>query len=217
MPGHLHLPLVKAQLRDGIQIGAQNSSQFDEGPYTGEVSAFHLTDYRVEYVLVGHSDRRFKLNQTQANINTKIKQAAASGLGIVYCFGETAKQYDDDETEEAITAQLKALVQPSVHVDWTKTVLVYEPLWAITKGVITSADQTQDACKHIRDWVKERAGVEAANQVRIVFGGPVTITNAQTFIKLPDIDGFLMGVTSTKPDFRPIFELLAAQVEKENW
>ena len=104
--------------------------------------------------------------------------------------------------------QLQALIQPNIKVNWHTLVLVYEPLWAIAKGLIASADQTQDACQHIREWVKAKAGTEASKVVRIVFGGPVTVTNAQNFIKLPDIDGFLLGTTSTKIDFKPIFTLV---------
>ena len=112
--------------------------------------------------------------------------------------------------------QLKALLEAGV-TDWGKCVIVYEPLWAMNTGIIASADQTQESCEMVRDWVKTNVGKEAAEAVRIVYGGNVTETNAAKFVELPDIDGFLIGSTSTKPIFRKIFEVVAAEAAKFKW
>ena len=96
--------------------------------------------------------------------------------------------------------------------DWNRIVIVYEPLWAMGTGTIASADQTQETCEMIRDWVKKEVGKEQSEQVRVVFGGNVTEGNGD-LIKLPDVDGFLVGSTSTKPIFRTIFEIVNGYVQ----
>lgn len=104
-----------------------------------------------------------------------------------------------------------------MQVDWSKTVIVYEPLWAMGTIVIASADQTQESCELIRNIVRKNVGDEAAEAVKIVFGGSVTETNAENFVKLPDVDGYLVGSISTKPIFRTIFEMVNKHVESEKW
>lgn len=101
--------------------------------------------------------------------------------------------------------------------DWSRAVIVYEPLWAMGTSVIASADQTQESCETIRKWVCSNVSQEAGETVRIVYGGSVTETNAENFIKLSDVDGFLVGSISTRPIFRTIFEMVNKQVENEKW
>lgn len=153
LPGLLHLALVQATVREGILIGAQNVSAHNEGPYTGEVSADSLANYRIESVLIGHSERRTLFNETQQVINDKIKQAWECDLNLVYCVGETHEQRDAEQFDEVINDQLKPL-KMGVELNWAKTVIAYEPLWAMSTGVIASADQTQECCESIRTWVR---------------------------------------------------------------
>lgn len=215
MPGMLHLPLVQALLKDTIQVGAQNCSATGEGAFTGEVSCDHLQDYRIGHVMIGHNERRRQHNETQEIVNEKVKQAWDCNLNVVYCVGENSEEREAEKTEEVLNEQLSILKE--IEIDWSKTVIVYEPLWAMGTQVIASADQTQESCEMIRKWVAQNTNEEAADQVRIVYGGSVTETNAENFIKLADVDGFLVGSISTRPIFRTIFEMVNKQVENEKW
>jgi len=107
---------------------------------------------------------------------------------------------------EVLQQQLSALQEHAK--DWSKIVIVYQPLWAIGTGTIASADQTQEACFDIRNWVRDKISPEVADSIRIVYGGSVTETNGENLIRLPDLDGFLVGSTSCKPIFRTIFEIV---------
>lgn len=120
--------------------------------------------------------------------------------------GENAEQRESEQTDEVLNEQLSAL--KDVELNWAKTVIVYEPLWAMGTTVIASADQTQESCELIRKWVAQNVNEEAAKAVRIVYGGSVTETNAENFIKLGDVDGFLVGSISTRPIFRTIFDMV---------
>jgi len=135
-----------------------------------------------------------------------VKQAVACELNLVYCIGESEEQRDKEQTEEVLDEQLSAL--KGVHIDWTKTIIVYEPRWAMGTGTIASADQTQEACEQIREWVAKNFSQADADATRIVYGGSVTESNCENLVKLPDVDGFLVGSSSTKPTFRTIFEIM---------
>lgn len=137
-PGLLHMSLVKAQVQEAVQVGAQNISMYEPGAFTGEVSADHIKDYGIEYVLIGHSERRQLFGETQEQVSEKVRCAQDCDLGIVYCVGETAQEKDEEQTIEVLHGQLAAL---SEHVkDWSKIIIVYQPLWAIGTGTIASAD-----------------------------------------------------------------------------
>ena len=144
-------------------------------------------------------------------VTAKVSEAEACSLGVVYCCGETEAQRQEELTESVVFEQLQALLDAKVS-DWNRIVIVYEPLWAMGTGTIASADQTQETCEMIRDWVKKEVGKEQSEQVRVVFGGNVTEGNGD-LIKLPDVDGFLVGSTSTKPIFRTIFEIVNGYVQ----
>lgn len=212
LPGFLHLSLVQAIVNPGIMVGAQNCSAYQEGAYTGEVAADHIKDYQVHHVMIGHSERRRMHNETQDIIAQKVLQAEACDLGILYCLGETKEDREHERNEDVLTEQLEALKAANIQ-KWANVVLVYEPLWAMNTGTIASADQTQEAAEFIRGWVRKNVGPMQANQVRIVYGGSVTETNADKQIELPDVDGFMIGSTSTKPIFRTIFDIVNGYVE----
>ena len=203
----MHLSLVQAIVNDGIQVAAQNVSATGEGAYTGEVAADAIKDYRIDWVLIGHSERRTFYDETQEIITAKVAESEACGLGIVYCCGENESQRHEEQTESVVFEQLQALKDAEV-TDFGKVVIVYEPLWAMGTGTIASADQTQESCEMIRQWVKENIGAQQSELVRIVYGGSVTETNGNYLIKLKDLDGFLVGSTSTKPIFRTIFDIV---------
>ena len=215
MPGVLHLSLVQAIVNDGIQVAAQNVSATGEGAYTGEVAADAIKDYRIDWVLVGHSERRQFFGETQEVVTAKVKESEDCGLGIVYCCGEDETQRHEEQTEAVVFEQLQALKDAAVS-DFSKVVIVYEPLWAMGTGTIASADQTQESCEMIRQWVKENIGEEQSQLCRIVYGGSVTETNGENLIKLKDVDGFLVGSTSTKPIFRTIFDIVNNYVQEQD-
>ena len=129
-------------------------------------------------------------------------------MGIIYCVGENQQQHETDEQMEAVlNEQLKALWDNIT--DWSKVVIVYEPVWALETQTIASGDLTQDACAEIRKQLSENVSKEVAHATRIVFGGSVTETNAQNLIKQPDMDGFLIGMTCIKPGtFRTLFGIV---------
>ena len=215
LPGMLHLPLVQALLKEGVQVGAQNCSATGEGAFTGEVSADHLVDYRIGHVMIGHNERRRLFGENQEIINSKVKQAWDCNLNLIYCVGETTEEREQEKTDDVLNEQLQVL--KDLEIDWANTIIVYEPLWAMGTSVIASADQTQESAETIRDWVKQNVSEAASQQVRIVYGGSVTETNAENFIRLKGVDGFLVGTISTRPIFRTIFEMVNKQVEGEKW
>eukprot|EP00806_Schmidingerella_arcuata_P002214 Macronucleus_3000.p1 GENE.Macronucleus_3000~~Macronucleus_3000.p1 ORF type:complete len:218 (+),score=73.69 Macronucleus_3000:1-654(+) len=212
LPGFLHLSLVQAIVKPGIMIGAQNCSAFGEGAYTGEVAADHIKDYQVNHVMIGHSERRRLYGETQEMVAQKVLNAEDCDLGILYCLGETKEARDSERNEEVLMEQLEALKAANIS-NWGNVVLVYEPLWALNTGTIASADQTQEAAEFIRGWIRTNIGEEQAEVVRVVYGGSVTETNADKLIELPDVDGFMIGSTSTKPIFRTIFDIANQYVE----
>lgn len=165
--------------------------------------------------MIGHNERRKVYNESQHVINEKIKQAWDCDLGIVYCVGETSEQRESEQTDAVLNEQLSAL--KTMDIDWDKVVIVYEPLWAMGTSIIASADQTQESCQEIRLWVNDNVNEAASEKVRIVYGGSVTETNAENFIKLTGVDGFLVGSIATRPIFRTIFEMVNKQVESEKW
>lgn len=212
LPGFLHLSLVQAIVNPGIMVGAQNCSAYGEGAYTGEVAADHIKDYQVHHVMIGHSERRRMHGEGQEVIAQKVLQAEDCDLGILYCLGETKEDREGERNEQVLAEQLEALKAANI-ANWANVVLVYEPLWALNTNTIASADQTQEAAHFIRGWVKTNVGSAQADVVRIVYGGAVTETNADKMIELADVDGFMIGSTSTKPIFRTIFDIVHGFVE----
>jgi triosephosphate isomerase len=186
---------------------------YEPGAYTGEVAAEHFNDYGMEWVLIGHSERRNLFGETSDIIAKKMKLARDNHLNVVYCIGENLEQREKEQTNKVLEEQLTIVLQiiSSSQGGWNGIVIAYEPVWAIGTGKIASADQTQEAHEFIRSWVKSTAGEKIANELRIIYGGSVTETNCENLIKLNDVDGFLVGTSSIKPGFRDIFETVYAQ------
>lgn len=215
LPGMLHINLAKARINDYVMVGSQNVSQHPNGAFTGEVSADQLNDYEIEWVLVGHNERRRHFGETQEVINAKVDQARSGNLGLIYCVGESLEEREEEKTWDVLHHQLGSIKEKLDQTKWKKVVIAYEPIWALNTGKIASADQTQEAMEGIRAWLHDNCGAEIANETRILYGGPVTETNAENIIKLKDLDGFLVGSTSTKPAFRTIFDLVNAQALRD--
>jgi triosephosphate isomerase len=187
-----------------VQLGAQNCFFEKEGAYTGEVSPLMLVDVGCRYVIVGHSERRHKLGETDAVINRKLHAALAVGLHVILCVGETLEERERDQTEQVLDQQLSADLQGLAEMNRTLTI-AYEPVWAIGTGRNATPDQAQEAHAFIRSRAATLLGTEAAGNLTIQYGGSVKPDNAASLLSQPDVDGALVGGASLSADqFMPI-------------
>lgn len=181
-----------------IKLGAQNMNDQDKGAFTGEVSAVMLAGW-VDYVILGHSERRQIFGESDAFINKKVLAALKHNLLPILCVGETLAQNEAGETEVVLERQVReGLVGVSV-ADAPKIVIAYEPIWAIGTGRAATADDAQSRCAFIRAELRKAFGT-AADQMRIQYGGSVTAANAAETLGKPDVDGALVGGASLKAE-----------------
>ncbi len=183
-----------------IKIGAQNMYFEEKGAYTGEISGKMLKSIGVEYVIIGHSERRQYFNETDESVNKKIKAAFENELKPIVCVGETLEQREENKTEEIITKQTELALKGLTEEQVKNTIIAYEPIWAIGTGKTASAEQANDAIKSIRNKVCQIYGQMVGNGVIIQYGGSVKGTNAKELFEMSDIDGGLVGGASLKPD-----------------
>ena len=176
-----------------IRLGSQNMSSEDGGAYTGEIAHGMLKELFVRYVILGHSERREYFAESDALINQKVLKALEKQLRPILCVGETLEQREADTTEQVVEQQLKGGLQGVDPTAFTELVIAYEPVWAIGTGMTASAAQAQEVHAFIRGLVRELAGTEAANAVRIQYGGSMKPANAAELLAQPDIDGGLIG------------------------
>ena len=189
--------LVKRQ-GDNVRIGAENMYYEEEGAFTGEISPKMLTSTNVEFVILGHSERRMIFKEDDALINKKVLSALEHGLKPILCCGETLAEMEEGKVEEVLTRQLKAGLESVKKEDLAKIVIGYEPVWAIGTGKSATAEIAQSRCKFCRDVIAELYGAEAQN-IRIVYGGSVKPENIADFLKQEDVDGGLIGSASLNP------------------
>lgn len=203
-PPSVYIPSVADQLAGELVIGAQNVSEFDDGAYTGEVSCAMLRDFGVEYVLVGHSERRVLFKETDQNIAHKAVQALNNGLTPVVCIGETLEERELGQMQSVLERQVNTVAQAVNEAgieqeQLANMVLAYEPVWAIGTGQTASPEQAQDAHEWIRDVLAKVLG-DVAQKIRILYGGSVKPDSALAIFSKPDIDGGLIGGASLKSD-----------------
>lgn len=179
-----------------IKIGAQNMHFADKGAYTGEVSANMLKSINVEYVIIGHSERRQYFNETDDTVNKKIKKAFEVGLKPIVCVGETLEQREAGKAEEIITNQTELALEGLSDEQVQNTIIAYEPIWAIGTGKTATKEDANDAIKSIRNKIAKSYGQNIANGVIIQYGGSVKSTNAKELFEMSDIDGGLVGGAS---------------------
>ncbi|KZZ95931.1 triosephosphate isomerase [Moelleriella libera RCEF 2490] len=197
-PPALYLLLVRENLRSGIEVAAQNVYDKPNGAYTGEISVSHLKDSNVNWVILGHSERRTILKESDEVVASKTKYATENGVSVIWCCGESLEEREAGKTVDVVTKQLEALKAKIS--DWSKIVIAYEPIWAIGTGKVATTEQAQEVHKAIRDWLKN-VSPKVADETRILYGGSVTEKNCGELSKQPDIDGFLVGGASLKPAF----------------
>ena len=183
-----------------IKIGAQNMHFEEKGAYTGEVSGEMLKSINVEYVIIGHSERRQYFNETDETVNKKIKAAFKYGLKPIVCVGETLEQREAGETEKIITEQTKLALEGLTDEQVKNTIIAYEPIWAIGTGKTATSEDANNSIKSIRNKIKEIYGQNVAEGVIIQYGGSVKSTNAKELFEMSDIDGGLVGGASLKAD-----------------
>jgi triosephosphate isomerase len=184
-----------------IKVGAQNMHYMDEGAYTGEISAATLGEMGVEYVIIGHSERRERFNETDTTVNLKIMKALEHGLTPIVCIGESQKQRKQNRTQSVLHKQLSFAFDELSPSCVAKTVIAYEPIWAIGTGETATPQQAEDACACVREVFGQLYGAKAAQEIRVLYGGSVTAANAAELFAQQDIDGGLVGGASLKPEF----------------
>ena len=188
-----------------IKIGAQNMHWEESGAYTGEVSAKMLKSINVEYVIIGHSERRQYFAETNETVNLKIKTAIKNELKPIVCVGETLEQRESGKAEEIITTQTALALEGIDKNDVSKIILAYEPIWAIGTGKTATSEDANNSIKAIRKKVSELYGNQIANEIIILYGGSVKPENAKELFSTSDIDGGLVGGASLKvEDFSKI-------------
>ena len=183
-----------------IKIGAQNMHWEEKGAYTGEVSAPMLKSIGVEYVIIGHSERRQYFAETDETVNKKIKSALAHGLKPIVCVGETLEQREAGETEKVVTNQIAKAFEGINASDLEKIIVAYEPIWAIGTGKTATKEDANATKKQIRQKLAEMYGQNEADGVIIQEGGSVKSSNAKELFEMSDIDGGLVGGASLKAE-----------------
>ena len=192
--------LRKAAKGSNLHIGAENCYFEDEGAYTGETSPKVLKEMGMDYVIIGHSERRGYFHETDEDINKKAKAIFANGLKPIICCGESLETREANEQEDWVVAQIKAALDGLTAEQVSSLVIAYEPIWAIGTGKTASSDQAEEMCKTIRETVKDLYNEETAENVRIQYGGSVKPANVKELMSKPDIDGGLVGGASLKPE-----------------
>lgn len=182
-----------------IIIGAQNLSEFEQGAYTGEVSAAMLADVGCTHVLVGHSERRSLYHESDDVVAKKAAAALAEGLMPVVCCGETLEERQADETMAVVLRQLDAVANEIGYTELCRAIIAYEPVWAIGTGQTATPEQAQDVHEQIRAHLAKH-NMELASQTRILYGGSVNGDNASELFSMADIDGGLVGGASLKAE-----------------
>ncbi|CAD5211674.1 unnamed protein product [Bursaphelenchus okinawaensis] len=170
----------------------------------GEISPAMIKDLGLKYVILGHSERRHVFGESDDLIAAKTVHALENGLVVVFCIGEKLEEREAGKTKEVNFRQLQAIVDKKV--DWSKIVIAYEPVWAIGTGKTASPEQAQEVHGWIREFLKEKVSEDVSKSTRIIYGGSVTAANAAELGQKPDIDGFLVGGASLKPDFIKIVQ-----------
>lgn len=183
-----------------IKIGAQNMHYEESGAYTGEISGKMLKAINVEYVIIGHSERRKYFYETDEIVNKKVKSAFKYGLKPIVCVGETLNQREEGRAEEVIKKQVDDVLEGLTNEQVGSLVIAYEPIWAIGTGKAATSEDANNGAKQIRDEISKTYGQETASRVIILYGGSVNETNAKELFEMSDIDGGLVGKASLNPE-----------------
>ena len=186
-----------------IKLGAENVAWADSGAFTGEISAAMLKEIGVEYVIIGHSERRTYFGETDETVNKRLKQALANGLKPIVCVGETLTEREKNKTKRVLKKQVLEGFKDIT--DFSDIVIAYEPVWAIGTGKTATADDANKTIGYIRSLIKKVWGAEIAKNLRIQYGGSMKPSNAKELMAMRHIDGGLIGGAALKAqDFAAI-------------
>ena len=191
---------VRAAEGTHVKIGAENLHFEDKGAYTGEVSADMLKDIKVDYVIIGHSERRQYFAETDETVNLKVKKALEKGLIPILCVGESLEEREAGITMDLIAIQIKKAFAGIEAEDAKKVVIAYEPIWAIGTGKTATAEQAEEVCKGIRDIIGQLYCTKCAEEYTIQYGGSMNAANAEELLGKDNIDGGLIGGASLKSE-----------------
>ena len=183
-----------------IKIGAQNMHYEEKGAYTGEISPKMLKSIGVEYVIIGHSERRQYYNETDETVNKKLKAAFENDLKPIVCVGETLEEREQGKTKEKITTQTRLALEGLSKEQVSKVIIAYEPIWAIGTGKTATSEDANNSIKEIREEISKIYGKDVSECVIIQYGGSVKSSNAKELFTTSDIDGGLVGGASLKPE-----------------
>lgn len=184
-----------------VQVGAQNCYPKASGAFTGEVSPLAVKDSGAEWVITGHSERRQYFNESDEFVAEKTKFAIDQGLKVILCIGESIDEKKAGKTLDVCKRELSAVIKAVAPEDWSSIVIAYEPIWAIGTGLAATAQDAQDIHAEIRKYLASQLGDSTAQAVRILYGGSANGKNAPEFKDKADVDGFLVGGASLKPEF----------------
>jgi len=217
-PSNLHVALVKDSFKPGIKVAPQNCNFTGCGAYTGEMSVDQIKDMGMSTVLIGHSERRGEFGlptpkESNALMATKLQYILDQGFSCVFCIGEPLPIRE--KGVDAVLAECANQLEDIVPIlksleDKSRVVIAYEPVWAIGTGVAATPEQAQETHKGIRDWIAKNVDQTTADEIRIQYGGSANAKNAPELSAFPDIDGFLVGGASLKPEIADIVAAISA-------
>ena len=207
----LYLPtLVVAAEDSSLAIGAQNMHFEDEGAFTGEISPAMLSNIQVDYVILGHSERREMFNETDEAVNKKIRAALNHSIVPIICCGETLEEREAGATESKVAGKITKALEGFTEVEVEHMVIAYEPIWAIGTGKTATAEDANAVCGSIRSVVESLYGKDTADKIRIQYGGSVKPENIEELLAKDHIDGALVGGASLQEDsFMKLLEAAA--------
>ena len=198
-PTFMSLATVKENANKNMIVSAQNVNFNDHGAFTGEVSIPMLKEFGIDWVIIGHSERRGYDNETSEKCNAKIKALIANDMVPVYCCGESLETFEAGQTKTFVEEQIRTGLKDLSKDDIKNLVIAYEPIWSIGTGKNASVEIAEDICSFIRSIVKDMFG-EMADVVRVLYGGSVKPENVKAYLSCPDVDGALVGGASLKID-----------------
>lgn len=203
-------PVLETAKNSSVHVGAQNCHWAASGAFTGEVSAPMLSSMGVQYVIIGHSERRTYFGETDQTVNQRIRAALDHGLSVILCVGESLEQREQGITSEWVSMQTKIALNGVSGEELKRIIIAYEPIWAIGTGKTATAEQANEVCSTIRGTVASLYGAAAGDALTIQYGGSMNAGNASELLAQPDVDGGLIGGASLKPgDFAKIIQAAA--------
>jgi len=200
-PPAIYLIPVLESVRKEIKVAAQNCYFKTSGAFTGEISPAQLVNAGIPWVLLGHSERRTLFDETSEAVAQKTRAALDASLSIILCVGETLEQREAGTTAKVVADQLQPVINLLKESDWSKIVVAYEPVWAIGTGKVATPAQAQETHADVRKFLSSAVSPAVAESTRILYGGSVSAKNCKELANLPDVDGFLVGGASLKPEF----------------